>query len=117
MIWKKSFISKAIQYKKNVVPVHIDGTNSAFFYNLAYWRKRIGIKANIEMFYLVDEMYKQRGKTLTFTFGEAISWEIFTKDKPVEYWSERVKQHVYALKTGDTSKMLPTVKNDLASNK
>ncbi len=117
LIWKKSFISKAIQYKKNVVPVHIDGTNSAFFYNLAYWRKRIGIKANIEMFYLVDEMYKQRGKTLTFTFGEAISWEIFTKDKPVEYWSERVKQHVYALKTGDTSKMLPTVKNDLASNK
>jgi putative hemolysin len=117
LVWKKSFIAKSVQYKKNIVPVHIDGTNSKFFYNLAYWRKKIGIKANIEMFYLVDEMYKQRGKTLTFTFGEAISWEIFTKDKSAEYWSERVKQHVYALKSGDTSKMLPTVKNDFVSNK
>lgn len=117
LVWKKSFIAKSVQYKKNIVPVHIDGTNSKFFYNLAYWRKKIGIKANIEMFYLVDEMYKQSGKTLTFTFGEAISWEIFTKDKSAEYWSERVKQHVYALKSGDTSKMLPTVKNDFVSNK
>lgn len=110
LVWKKSFITKAIQYQKNIVPVFIDGNNSKFFYNLAYWRKKIGIKANIEMFYLVDEMYKQRGKTLTFTFGEAISWETFTKDKPAEYWSEKVKQHVYALKSGDKSKMLPTLK-------
>jgi len=110
LVWKKSFISKAIQYQKNIIPVFIDGNNSKFFYNLAYWRKKIGIKANIEMFYLVDEMYKQRGKTLTFTFGEAISWETFTKDKPAEYWSEKVKQHVYALKSGDKSKMLPTIK-------
>ncbi len=109
LVWKKSFISKAIQYQKNIIPVFIDGNNSKFFYNLAYWRKKIGIKANIEMFYLVDEMYKQRGKTLTFTFGEAISWETFTKDKPAEYWSEMVKQHVYALKSGDKSKMLPTI--------
>ena len=64
------------------------------------------------MFYLVDEMYKQRGKTLTFTFGEAISWETFSKEKPAEYWSEKVKQHVYALKSGDKSKMLPTIKSD-----
>ena len=110
LVWKKSFISKAIQYQKNIIPVFIDGNNSKFFYNLAYWRKKIGIKANIEMFYLVDEMYKQRGKTLTFTFGEAISWEAFSKDKPAEYWSEKVKQHVYALKSGDKSKMLPTIK-------
>ena len=110
LVWKKSFVTKAIQYQKNIVPVYIDGNNSSFFYNLAYWRKKIGIKANIEMFYLVDEMYKQRGKTLTFTFGEEISWETFTKDKPAEFWSERVKQHVYALKSGDKSKMLPTIK-------
>jgi putative hemolysin len=110
LIWRKSFITKAIQYKKNVVPVFIDGHNSKFFYNLAYWRKKIGIKANIEMFYLVDEMYRQKGKTITFIFGEPISWEVFTKDQPAEYWSEKVKQHVYALKSGDKSKMLPTVK-------
>lgn len=110
LVWRKSFITKAIQYKKNVVPVYIEGRNSSFFYNLAYWRKKIGIKANIEMFYLVDEMYKQKGKTITFIFGEPISWETFTKEKPLEYWSKRVKEHVYALKSGDKTKMLPTIK-------
>ncbi len=116
LVWKKSFITKAIQYKKNIVPVYIDGSNSRFFYNLAYWRKKIGIKANIEMFFLVDEMYKQRGKTITFTFGKTISWETFTKDKTSDYWASMVRQHVYALKTGDISKMLPTIKNSAASN-
>ena len=110
LVWKKSFINKAIQYQKNIIPVFIDGKNSNFFYNLAYWRKKIGIKANIEMFYLADEMYKQKGKTITFIFGEAISWETFTKDKPAEYWAAMVKQHVYALQSGDKSKMLPTIK-------
>lgn len=111
LVWRKSFITKAVQYKKNIVPVYIDGRNSKFFYNLAYWRKKIGIKANVEMFYLPDEMYKQKGKTITFIFGEPISWEIFTKDKPAEYWSGRVKEHVYALKSGDKTKMLPTIKD------
>ena len=111
LMWRKSFITKAIQYHKNVVPVYIDGHNSKFFYNLAYWRKKIGIKANLEMFYLVDEMYRQKGKTISFIFGEPISWETFTRDKPAEYWAGRVKEHVYALKSGDKSKMLPTVKN------
>ncbi|CAN5530021.1 1-acyl-sn-glycerol-3-phosphate acyltransferase [soil metagenome] len=115
LVWKKSFITKSIQYQKNIVPVFINGHNSNFFYNLAYWRKKIGIKANIEMFYLVDEMYKQRGKTLTFTFGEPISWETFTKNQSAEYWSEKVKQHVYALNTGDKSKMLPTLKSSSVS--
>jgi putative hemolysin len=115
LVWKKSFVTKAIQYKKNVIPVFIDGSNSKFFYNLAYWRKKIGIKANVEMFYLVDEMYKQKGKTLTFTFGEPISWTTFTKDKPAEYWSQRVKEHTYALQTNDRSRMLPTIKNNTVS--
>ncbi|MGQ0827270.1 MAG: 1-acyl-sn-glycerol-3-phosphate acyltransferase [Bacteroidota bacterium] len=110
LVWKKSFISKAIQYQKNIVPVYIGGKNSNFFYNLAYWRKVIGIKSNIEMFYLADEMYKQKGKTITFTFGEPISWQTFTKDKSAEYWAEKMKQHVYALGSGDKSKMLPTIK-------
>lgn len=108
LVWKKSFISKAVLNKKNIVPVYIEGRNSSFFYNLAYWRKKIGIKANVEMFYLVDEMYKQNNKTLTFIFGEPISWQTFTPDHRDEYWAEKVKHHVYALKSGDKSKMLPT---------
>ena len=107
LVWRKSFISKAVQNEKDIIPVYIEGRNSSFFYNLAYWRKKIGIKANVEMFYLVDEMYKQKGKTLTFIFGEKISWQTFTPDQRDEYWAEKVKSHVYALKSGDRSKMLP----------
>ncbi len=106
LVWKKSFITKAIQYKKNIVPVYIDAKNSNFFYNFAYWRKKLGIKANLEMFYLPDEMYKQRGKTITFTFGKEISWETFTKEHTAEHWAKMVKQHVYALHSEDKIKML-----------
>ncbi len=111
LVWKKSFISKSLQYKKNIIPVFIEGQNSKRFYNIAYYRKKLGIKANLEMFYLVDEMYKQKGKTLTFIFGEPISWETFNNEKPPEYWSEKVKQHVYALKSGDKTQLLQTIKN------
>lgn len=110
LVWKKSFIAKAILYKKNIVPVFIDGQNSKFFYNLAYWRKKLGIKANIEMFFLVNEMYKQKGKTLTYIIGEPISYKTFTADHRDTYWAEKVKEHVYALSSGDRSKMLPTLK-------
>lgn len=110
LVWKKTFITKSIQYQKDVYPVYIEASNSKFFYNLGYWRKRMGIKTNIEMFYLVDEMYQQNGKTISFIFGEPISWETFTTDQTPEYWSGKVKEHVYALKSGDRSRLLPTKK-------
>ena len=106
--WKRSFINKSVTNKINIVPVYIEGRNSDFFYNLAYWRKKIGIKANIEMFYLVDEMYRQKGKTLTFTIGKPISWQEFTPDKSDDYWATKVKRHVYALQSGNTEDLLPT---------
>lgn len=107
--WKRSFINKAVQNKINIVPVYIEGRNSNFFYNLAYWRKKIGIKANVEMFYLVDEMYRQKGKTLTFTIGKPISWQVFTANKSDDYWATKVKRHVYALQNGNTKDLLPTL--------
>ncbi|MFH2142507.1 MAG: 1-acyl-sn-glycerol-3-phosphate acyltransferase, partial [Bacteroidota bacterium] len=53
--WKKNFISKAIKYKRDIIPVYINGRNSNFFYNFARFRKRIGIKTNIEMLFLPKE--------------------------------------------------------------
>ena len=61
------------------------------------------------MFFLADELFSQKGKNISFIFGKPISWETFTPDKPSEYWSEKVRQHVYALKSGDKSKLLPTI--------
>ncbi|HSV88352.1 MAG TPA: 1-acyl-sn-glycerol-3-phosphate acyltransferase [Bacteroidales bacterium] len=98
--WKKTFISKAVKYRRDIVPVHITGRNSEFFYNLALWRKRLGIKANIEMLYLVDEMFKQNNKTITLTFGKPIPFTTFTREKTPVEWAEVVKKHVYGLPEG-----------------
>lgn len=98
--WKKSFITKAIKYKQDVIPVYVDARNSNFFYNLARLRTFFRIKANIEMFYLVNETYKQKGKAIKLTFGAPISYEKFTKENNDQYWAQKVKEHVYGLKNG-----------------
>ncbi len=96
--WKKTVISKARRYKRDIIPTYIDGKNSNFFYNLALYRKKLGIKANIEMFYLSNEFFKQRNKTLTITFGKRIPYSVFDKRYRDNKWAELLKQHVYKLK-------------------
>lgn len=95
--WKKNFISKAIQYNRDVVPIHISGRNSNFFYNLSGFRKRMGIKANIEMFYLINEMYKNRNGKLVISVGEKISPIVFDNSRTKEEWAEFVKSETYKL--------------------
>lgn len=97
LTWQKSFIAKAKKYKKDIIPVHIDGKNSSWFYNLSHWRSKLGIKANLEMFYLADEMFKQRGKTITITFGEPVSWQSFDNSKSLVEWAEYMRSLTYAL--------------------
>ncbi len=95
--WKKSFISKAKKYRKDVVPVYIDGKNSSFFYNFARFRETIGIKTNIEMFYLADEMFAQRNKKVTICIGKPISYTYFDASKSEKEWAGYMKQLVYGL--------------------
>lgn len=101
--WKKSFISKAKLYNKIIVPVFIDARNSKFFYWISSVRKWLGIKTNIEMFYLVDEVYKQKGKTIKIIFGKPISSELFTDDFSSYQWAQKIKEHVYTLKMNPAS--------------
>ena len=95
--WKRSFIKKSIQHKRDIVPVFITGQNTNFFYNLAKWRGRLGIKANLEMLFLSDELFKQRGKTVSLKFGKPIPWQTFTKEKTYDEWANDVKKVVYSL--------------------
>ena len=102
--WKKTFVNKAIQYKRDVIPVHINGQNSKFFYRLANFRKRLGLKFNVEMLYLVDEMYKQKNKNISITIGKPIPYATFSKEiKPV-VWANKVKEIVYSLPQNLSSK-------------
>ncbi len=97
--WKNTFIKKAIKHERDIIPVFIKSRNSNFFYNLANFRKKIGIKGNIEMLYLVDEMYKQRGKEITITVGKSIPFSTFDKTRSTMEWSQQVKKHVYDLES------------------
>ena len=96
--WKKSFIQKAVEYQRDVVPVFFDGKNSNFFYRIARLRKALGIRMNYEMIYLPDEMFKSKHKTFHIYFGRPIPWQTFTDGrKPVE-WAQKVKELVYNLR-------------------
>ena len=96
--WKKNFITKAVQFKRDVVPVYFEGKNSKFFYNLANLRKFLGIKFNIEMMYLPDEMFKQKGNKFTIKIGKPIPWQTFDRSKSHAEWAEWVKDIVYKMK-------------------
>ena len=97
--WQKSFIMKSKQYKRDVIPIHVSGRNTNFFYRLANLRKFLRIKWNLEMFYLPDESYKHRGKTFTFTFGKPIPSRTFDKSRTPAEWAAKVRELVYSLPT------------------
>lgn len=95
--WKKTFITKSVETHRDVVPIHFGGRNSDFFYNLANLCKRLGIKFNIAMLYLADEMYKNRHKTFRVAIGKPIPWQTFDKSKTPMEWAKYVQDIVYKL--------------------
>ncbi|MDX9948258.1 MAG: 1-acyl-sn-glycerol-3-phosphate acyltransferase [Bacteroidales bacterium] len=97
--WHKSFITKAVQYKRDVIPAYFSGRNSNFFYNLSNIRNFLGIKANIEMLYLVDELFRQKGKTIDLVFGKPVPWQTFDRTKSASEWAEWVKEKSYQLQS------------------
>jgi len=96
--WKKTFIQKAKQYERAIIPAFITGRNSNRFYRLANWRKRLGIKFNIEMLYLPDEMFKQKDQKVKIIFGKPIPPTFFDRSRSDKEWAEYVKQIVYSMK-------------------
>ena len=95
--WKKSFITKSIESKRDIVPVHFGGLNSDFFYKFAKFRKRIGIKLNIEMVRLPAEMFRCDGVTFKVKIGKPIPYTTFTAEKSQTEWAADVKKIVYEL--------------------
>jgi 1-acyl-sn-glycerol-3-phosphate acyltransferase len=96
-LWQKTFITKAIDYKRDIIPAHISGRNSGLFYFIANFRKFLGIRMYIETMLLPREMFKQRGKPVIVTFGKPVTWQTFTNDKTQAEWAQNVKEKVYSL--------------------
>ncbi|MBN2274051.1 MAG: 1-acyl-sn-glycerol-3-phosphate acyltransferase [Bacteroidales bacterium] len=97
LVWKKNFIHKAVQHHRDIIPVFISGENSRFFYRLYKTRKFLGIKTNLEMFYLVDETWKHKNKNFAITMGKPIPYTTFDKSKSLYEWAKWVKEQCYAL--------------------
>ena len=96
--WNKAFITKSVRYRRDVIPVWFEGYNSRFFYQFAQWRKRLGLKFNIELIYLPDEMFKSEHKTFTIHFGKPIPWQTFDKNRSRKEWAQYVKDQVYGIR-------------------
>ncbi|MGL4292161.1 MAG: 1-acyl-sn-glycerol-3-phosphate acyltransferase [Bacteroidales bacterium] len=95
--WKKAVVAKSVEYQRDIVPVFFEGTNSSFFYRLGYWRKKLGIKVNLEMALLPKEMFKNTHKTFVVRIGKPIPWQTFDKSKSQKNWAEYLKNKVYEL--------------------
>lgn len=95
--WGKNVVSNAIRYERDIIPLHVSGRNSNFFYNLSTWRKRLGIKANLEMLYLVDEGFNNQDDELVITIGKPVKYTSFTKEKTREEWAQELRESVYKL--------------------
>jgi 1-acyl-sn-glycerol-3-phosphate acyltransferase len=96
--WKNTFLNRVIRNKRDLIPVFVEGRNSDWFYNLANLRKKLGIKSNIEMFYLVDEMYKQISKPITIYVGKPVHYSFFDKRMKNDEWIRTIRNFVYQLK-------------------
>jgi putative hemolysin len=95
--WHKSFITKAVEYNRDIIPVHISGRNSSLFYLIANLRKSLGIKMYIETLLLPREMIKQRNSGFSLTIGKVIPYQTFNETKTHHEWAQEVKKLIYTL--------------------
>lgn len=96
--WKKTFVTNAKKFDRKVIPIYIEGHLSNFFYRLSNFRRKVGIKANIEMLYLSNEMFKQSGRHIKFIVGDAIDPAIlYNSNKSEIQIAQQIKGMVYDL--------------------
>jgi putative hemolysin len=96
--WKKTFITKSVQTQRDIIPIHFEGENSKFFYRLAKIRKAIGIKFNIEMIFLPDEMFRQKNSIFDVIIGKPIPISSIDNTKNLQQWCEEIREKCYELK-------------------
>ena len=99
--WQKAAIVHASGHHRDIVPIYFDARNSKFFYRFAKWRKRLGIKFNIELIFLPKEMIRQSGTTLRVFFGDAIPCASLDTSRPKQE-AARLRDLVYSMAPSTT---------------
>lgn len=97
--WQKSFVTKAQQYKRDIIPVYFEGQNSRKFYRAAKLRKKLGIRFNLEQILLPSELCKARGSKYRIIFGTPIPYQTLETfgSSPKEI-AQAIKEASYSLK-------------------
>lgn len=95
--WNKAFITKSVQHQRDVVPIYFSGRNSNKFYTIANVCKMLGLKFNLAMLYLVDELFKNQHKTFEVHIGRPIPWQTFDRSRTPAQWAAYVQDIVYKL--------------------
>lgn len=95
--WQKMFVNKAHRYRRDVIPIRFFGQNSPKFYRIARRRQQLGLKFNIEMLYLPQEMVKMEHSTFAIKFGNPIPWQSLTPGRDAAACAETIKKTVYLI--------------------
>lgn len=95
--WRKTVVQKSVQNHRDVVPIYFGGQNSKRFYRIANWSKRLGLKVNIAMLFLVDELYKNMHKEFEVHIGKPIPWQTFSRERSYSDWAQWLRGKVYEL--------------------
>lgn len=95
--WNKMFVNKAIQYRRDIIPIHFDGQNSGFFYKFAKLRKMLRIPINLEMSLLPREVFRNENAEFVITVGRRISWETLAGGSQAKATAAGLRDKIYSL--------------------
>lgn len=95
--WKTSFLKKAYSSQRQIVPVFVEGELSNFFYRISNLREMFGIKFNIEMLWLPDEMFSQSGKHFRMVVGNPIDMNELLEQGVLREQVEYIRKKTYIL--------------------
>lgn len=70
--WHHRFVRDAERYGRRVVPIYVEGRLSQRFYGLHRLRQRLGVRVNVELLLLVDELFRQRGSRVRIEVGPSV---------------------------------------------
>lgn len=93
--WQHGFLRIASACAAPVLPIHIDGRNSAFFYALSFLAKPLST------LWLFREMFKQTQRCVDIRIGEPISYKAYRRiNLPLRDKADLFKQHLYRVGNG-----------------
>ncbi len=97
LAWKKTFVTLSEKHNHPIIPIYIDGKLSNFFYRLSNLRTFLGIKVNLEMLYLANELFKQKNVKMKLIVGKPIypeQMKTFKNQKECAAW---IRESVYEM--------------------